>query len=311
MGAAFRPPRRDSPEPWPPSDGEPAADSASLSVGLADRLAARREALSSSIQRRRRRRWVSGVVVVAIAALSVLATFAYLDLGGGSHTGPLATPTSYYGTLGTASSTARASFWSWPPNGPSLVFAEGLDSPASLGLAVNTTHLGAISCLPTVISTSVVGSLPAFGGNLTSGLASEWLYAFLATGNTLVVVAVADGASAVVATTPSNGACYNGPTAFPVIPVDSTVAAEIAGATSMSSKFFASADANSTPLSTELFLAPPGFVPGTPMMEPIWVVTDTTCALFGSSATSGSTLTSDVNAGIGSLLAQKATSVTC
>ena len=239
-----------------------------------------------------------------------LAAFAYYDLGAGAHASAPPNPTSYYGTLGTASETASASFWSWPPGGPSLVFAEGLDSPALLGPAVNATHLGTVPCAPTQISTPI-GSPPAFTGDVTSGLAQEWLYAFLATGNALVIIAVAGGNSAVVATTPTNGACYNGPGAFTVLPVDSTDAAGTAGATATSASFFTNATAASAAVSAEFFLAPPGYVPSAPKADPAWVVTDTTCLLYGGSATSGSTLTSIVNAGTGALISQKATSVTC
>jgi len=312
MGTSVKPDRRETREPRPQTPEDPEVDRASLRTGLAGALAARREASSGEARRRRARRaWAVGAAV-AVTVIAVLAA-AYYDFGGrpradSSATGPA--PTSYYGTLGTALATARSSFWSWPPGGPSLVFAEGLASPAVLPPAVNATHLGAVACAPTQISTPI-GSLPAFGGALSSGLAPEWLYAFLATGNTLVVVAVANGTSAVVATTPTNGACYNGPGAFTTVPVDSSVAAAAAAATAKSSKFFTTESANSTPVGAEFFLAPPGYVGGAPPGVPIWVVTDTTCDLYGSTATHGSTFASVVNAATGALVSQKTSSVTC
>ncbi|HTP54913.1 MAG TPA: hypothetical protein VML94_08175 [Thermoplasmata archaeon] len=281
-----------------------------LRSGLAGALASRRMAFSEKAEReRRRRRWLAGAAVV-VAALSVLAGFAYYDLGGAPHPSSSADPTSFYTTLGPATSTARSSFWSWPPAGPSLVFAEGLASGAPLGPAVNASHLGATLCAPTLILASA-GTLPAFGGTLTAGLATEWLYAYLATGNALVVVAVEGSVSEVVATTPTNGACYNGPGAFMTVPIDSTVAAGTAGATAKSTTFFASAGTNSTGVSAEFFLAPPGYVSGAPKGDPMWVVTDTTCALYGNSVTSGSTLTTVVDAGVGGVVSQRTTSGTC
>jgi len=311
MAAGFKQTRREAGTPEPPSpEGGRPADGASLSIGLASTLAARHEELLEK-GRRDRRRWLwIGALAVAVAALSILAALSYYDVGKVDRATSSNDPTSYYGALGAALATARASFWSWPASGPGLVFAEGLDSPTPLGPAVNTTHLGAVSCAPTLISTPS-GSLPAFRGALTSGRAPEWLYAFLATGNTLVVVAVVNGTSAVVATTPTNGACYNGPSALNTVPIDSAIAGGTAGATSTSSKFLTKASGNSTGVSAEFYLVPPGYLMGPPGGDPMWIVTDTTCALYGSSSVSGSTLTSVVDASTDSLVSQKATAVTC
>jgi hypothetical protein len=284
-------------------------------AGLAGALAATRDQRPRGFARLRlpKNGAIIAVVVVVVIALAVLLAVAIedLDAGAGSSS-PSGGPTTYYGSIGAALATARASYWSWPASGqPSLVFAEGLASPSALGPVVNVSHLGAVSCAPTLISASA-GSPATFGGLLTSGQATVWLYAFLATGNTLIVVAVVDGVSEVVATTPQSGGCYNGPGSFSTVVVDSSVAAGSAGATNASTKFFAAAAANSTVVSAEFFLAPPGYVTPAPMGEPMWVLTDTTCPLYGgASATTGTAMTSLVNAGTGALYSQKTAPVSC
>ena len=304
------PDRRDDGPSRSPADERPVFDDA----GLAGVLAATRDGLEPKHERRWSRAWsILAIAVAAVVVLSIVtlgALHAFGPAAGSSGPGPNA-PTSFYATLGSALGTARASYWSWPVNGqPGLVFAEGLAAPGSLGAAVNVSHLGTVSCAPTLISTSV-GSVPAYGGSPNTGLAPEWLYAFQATGNALVVVAVVNGTSAVVATTPMNDGCYNGPGSFNIVPVDSSVAAKAAGATNASDGFFDAATANATPVSAEFFLAPPGYVSPGPTGEPVWIVTDTTCALYGGPASSGTALTSVVNAGTGALYSQRAAAVTC
>ena len=284
-------------------------------AGLAGALAATREGVPRMSERLRHPTvWVVvAVVAVVLVVLLAIAAGVFHLPGSGSSSTPVksAGASSFYGTLGAALSTARASYWSWPASGqPALVFAEGLASPTALGPVVNVSHLGPVRCAPTLIADNF-GSPPVFRGPLTQGLASVWLYAFLATGSTLVVVAVVNGTSAVVATTPTNGACYNGPGSFSTVPVDSSVAAEAAGATNASMRFFAAASANSTAVSGEFFLAPPGYLTPTPMGEPMWILTDTTCQLYGGSASAGTILTSLVNAGTGTLYSQSSTAVIC
>jgi hypothetical protein len=311
MGAPGRSGRREPRGPDPTAGEASDRAAASLQGSLAGTIAARLQEPSASARQRRRRAWYAVGGGLAIAVILVVAATAYYVRDAGSHASDTDSPTSYYGTLGTGLSAARASYWSWPATGPSLVFAVGLDSPASLGPALNATHLGTVTCLPTLISTTAQ-PLPPFTGNVTSGLAPEWLYAFLATGNALVVIAVVNGTAEVVATTPSNGGCYNGPTAFTTVPVDSTDAAGVAGSTAASSRFFANASANLTPVSAEFFLAPPGYDPPPPPPSyPIWYVTDTTCQLYGTQPSSGSILASEVNAGNGTLVSQTTTTVSC
>lgn len=282
-------------------------------AGLAGALAASRARKpgSPALLRRLPRRTVLTVAVVVVVGVSLLAAAVdhALPMNSG---GSSSAPTSYYGTLGAALGTARTSYWSWPTSsGPALVFAEGLDSPTLLGPPVNVSHLGVAACAPTLISTGSA-PLPPYAGNTTTGVAPEWLYAFQATGNTLIVVAVVNGSSSVVATTPLTGACYSGPGAdTTVVPVDSSVAARAAGETPASARYFASAKANNSTVGAEFFLAPIGYLPMGPAGEPVWIVTDTTCQLYGAGSSAGAKLTSIVNAGTGTLYSQSASSVTC
>lgn len=291
----------------PPSDDGPVVDTA----GLAGALAASR-GRKFGARRQRLPTWaVVAIGVVAAVALSLLAVGVYHALGVGSGGSGSGGPASYYGDLGPALSTAKASYWSWPANGePGLVFAEGLVSPSPLGPAVSSSHLGQTTCAPTLISSAIHG-LPSYGGPATAGAAPEWLYAFQATGNELVVVAVVNGSGAVVATTPISGTCYTGPGSFTTIPVDSSVASAAAAATKASTRYFDNATANASVVSAEFFLAPPGFLAKGPAGAPVWVVTDTTCVLYGGPSGAGSELTSVVNAGTGALFSQATSAVTC
>jgi hypothetical protein len=284
--------------------------------GLAGALAAARARPARRKGRRDRSSPTWPFVAIGVAGLvllSVLVAGVFHAFGSGSSNdnGPApAAPTSFYGSLGPALSTARASYWNWPASGqPELVFAEGLASPVALGAAVNISHLGTAPCAPTLIAGSV-GPLPAYAGLMTDGIAAEWLYAFEATGMTLVVVAVDNGSAGVVATTPTNGACYTGPGSFATVPVDSSVASAAAAATDLSKAFFEGAGTNLTPVSAEFYLVPPGYVADGPMGDPTWVVTDTTCLLYGGTG-SGTALTTDVDAATGKVFAQSSAAATC
>jgi hypothetical protein len=300
------------------SSSPPAAPPApSADGGLATALAGSRAHVprAGSRSSAARRTWTTvAVVVVAVVLLSALAVGVFHALTPGSGSGGGKTPgapTSFYGSLAPALSTAKGSYWSWPtPSGPALVFAEGLASPVALGSIVNETRLGVAACMPTLISTSI-GALPAYVGLLTAGVAPGWLYAFEATGNELVVVAVVNGSAAIVATTSMMGTCYSGPGSFSTVVVDSSVAAQTAAGTNLSSKFFAAANANATAVSAEFYLVPPGFVAHAPIGEPMWILTDSTCPLFGDPSATGTTLTSEISAGTGALYAQTTATGTC
>ena len=96
------------------------------------------------------------------------------------------------------------------------------------------------------------------------------------------------------------------------MPVDSSIAAQAASATKLSAQFFASAAANTSAVSVELFLAPPGFLAHGPMGDPVWVLTDSTCPLYGgASSASGSDLTTVVDASTGALFTQNTTALSC
>lgn len=309
MGAS-RPQRTAQRASGPPPEEGQNTDAA----GLAGALAARARRPSAAEIRRRRTILAAGTAV-AVAAVVV----AVLLLGGArllvpaskGPTTPANAPSSYYGDLGPALATARASYWSWPGGGPALVFAMGLASATQLGPPVNLSHLGAVACAPTLII-SPFGSLPSDANMATAGVAPVWLYAFQATGNTLVVVAVLNGTAAIVATTPTNGACYDGPGSFTQVPVDSSVAAATAAATAQSKRFFANATANSTSVSAEYFLVPPNYLKTTPAgTEPIWILTDTSCSLYGQATSAGHELTTVLDASTGTLTNQTTTPVTC
>jgi len=257
----------------------------------------------------------AAVIALILVAALVLEAFYGGHLGGTMGSGSAGTTapglaSSFYGSLPAANAMARASYWGWPLNGqPPLVFAEGLASPSELGALVNASHLGAVRCSPTVLS-APVPSLPTYVGALTAGLAPAWLFAFNPSVGTLLVLAVVNGTASLAATAASNGACYAGPGSFNTVAVDSTVAASIAGAASVSHTYFRAADANGTTVSAEYLLVPPGYVPHTPL-APMWVVNDTTCTLYGSPAVPGSNLTSIVNAATGALVSQTVVPVTC
>lgn len=293
----------------PPEEGPP-TDTA----GLAGALAARARRPPASERRRRRQQLLAGLAVavaVVVLAVVLLGGARLFGLGPKGTASTANAPVSYYADLGAALATARASYWSWPGDGPALVFAEGLASPTALGPAVNISHLGAVACAPTLIS-NPEGSVPADTSPVVSGLAPVWLYAFQATGNALVVVVVANGSSGIVATTQTNGACYNGPGSFTTVPVDSSVAAGTAAATAQSKRFFTNATTNSTAVSAVYFLAPPNYLKTTPAgVDPIWILTDTSCPLYGGGAVRGASLTTVVNAATGALQNQTTASVTC
>ena len=257
----------------------------------------------------------AAVALVLLAALLVGALYGLRlgDLTGSGSMSPSPTtgvPSSFYGSLPAANALARASYWDWPLNGqPPLVFAEGLASPSALGAIVNGTRLGAEPCAPTLLSTTIP-TLPPYPGALSAGLAPAWLFAFNPSGFTLMILAVVNGTASLVATTVTNGACYNGPGSFNAVAVDSGVAAAAAAVTPRSMTYFHNASANGTAVSAEYLLVPPGYVAGTPL-APMWVVTDTTCALYGGPAVLGTALTSVVNAATGVLVSQKLATTTC
>jgi hypothetical protein len=309
--------------PHTPREGPAEASSAAESEGggLASALAATRARLPRGAERRRRTRTTRiavGAAAVALVLLAALLVGALYGLrlsgpGGSGSTPPNATtgvPSSFYGSLPAANALARASYWDWPLNGqPPLVFAEGLASPSALSAIVNGSRLGTVPCGPTLLSTTIP-TLPPYPGALSAGLAPAWLFAFNPSGFTLMVLAVVNGTASLVATTVTDGACYNGPGSFNAVAVDSGVAAAAAAATLRSKTFFQDAGANGTAVSAEYLLVPPGYVAGSPL-APMWVVNDTTCALYGGPAVLGTALSSVVNAATGSLYSQKLTTVTC
>lgn len=307
----------DGKRPAPPPPGPTPTDE-----GLATVLAATRERLPGGEEQARRDRpapsrrgWT--LAAVAVAAVVVLAAlflwYPYVYVHPGSSSASVGTtpgvPTSFYQTLPTAGATAKGSYWDWAnPNQPPLVFAEGLASPRALGAVANASHLGTFTCAATILSKGIT-ALPALSGPVTTGVALGWLFAYQATGSTLVVVAVVNGTSAIVASTPDDGACYNGPGSFSAVPVDSEVAVANASVTSVSKTFFTDAAANSSVVSAEFLLVPPAFVPHT--TEPMWIILDTTCPLYSGSASSGETLTSEMVGTTGALYSQTSVSVTC
>lgn len=257
----------------------------------------------------------AAIALILVVAL-LLGALEALHLHGagtsqGSGTSPASgMPSSFYGALPAATAFARALYWDWPPNGqPPLVFAEGLVSPAALGPIANTSHLGVTACSPTLLSTAVA-TLPAYTGGASAGIAPGWLFAFSPLAMQLVILAVVDGNASLVATTSSDGACYNGPGPFNTVVVDSSVAAGAAAGTALSRTFLAGASANATPVDAEFLLIPPGTVTGTPL-DPVWLVNDTTCELYGTGPASGTTLASAVNAATGALLSQSETTGAC
>jgi hypothetical protein len=286
--------------------------------GLASVLAATRARAPRPRPPRRRSRavWVAvGAAAVAIGLIAALLVGAFEGLHIGlpassSPPSPSAGPSSYYGALPAANAAARALYWDWPSNGePPLVFAEGLASPVRLGAVVNASHLGTANCAPTLLSTSIP-ALPAYNASVTGGIAPGWLFAFTPGAGSLLVLAVVNGTASIVASSTSSGACYYGPGAFNTVVVDSSVAASAAGATQASRGFLGTANASGDPVSADFYLVPPGYLAGTPL-EPMWIVNDTTCALYGGPAGSGTTLTSEVNAATGRLYAQSAATVAC
>lgn len=289
--------------------------------GLATALAAirARAPRPSPSRRRPRTTWVAvGAAVVALILLAALLVGAFAGsrftvpgISGGGGTAPSPPVlSSFYGALPAANSAARALYWAWPTNGePPLVFAEGLAPHVALGALANASHLGTFPCAPTILSTTVP-PLPSASGPLSGGLAPAWLFAFNPSGFTLLVLAVVNGTATPVATTVSNGACYNGPGAFSTVVVDSSVAASAAGTTSKSKSFFQAATENGTDISAQFLLVPPGYLAHTPF-APMWVVNDTTCLLYGGPDVLGTTLSSVVNAATGALYSQASVTVDC
>jgi hypothetical protein len=289
-------------------------------AGLASALAATRARATRPPERRRRSRsrWVAiGAAAVALVLIAALFVGAYEGVrfvstpktnGTSPSSGPV--PTTFYGALTPANLAARALYWDWPSNDePPLVFAEGLAAPVSLGAMANATRLGVTNCTPTILS-ETVPTLPAYSGSTTTGEAQGWLFAFSTVGGTLLVLAVVNGTATIVASTTSPGACYGGPGSFNAVVVDSSVAAATAEATRLSMAFLHGASANSTAVSTELLLVPPGYVSLSPPV-PMWIVTDTTCALYDPGGGGGSALTTVVNAVTGALYSQASAPVHC
>ena len=287
---------------------------------MASALAATRARATRPPERRRpsRSRWVAiGAAAVALVLIAALFVGAYEGVrfvstpksnGTSPSAGPV--PTTFYGALTPANLAARALYWDWPSNDePPLVFAEGLAAPGALGELANASRLGVTNCTPTILSESVP-TLPAYAGSITAGEAQGWLFAFSTVGGTLLLLAVVNGTATIVASTTSPGACYSGPGSFNAVVVDSSAAAATAEATRLSMNFLRGASANSSAVSTELLLVPPGYVALSPAV-PMWIVTDTTCPLYGAGGGAGSALTTTVNAETGALYAQSSASVRC
>jgi hypothetical protein len=300
-------------------EGEPSPAEGSSAAGLASALAATRARAARGPPRRRRSRspWIAlGAGVVAVGLIAALLVGAYEGVRfapppkGGTTPPPGPTATSFYESLTPANAAARALYWDWPSNDePPLVFAEGLASPTALGGMVNASHLGVTACAPTILS-ETIPTLPGYSGALTAGDAQGWLYAFITVGDTLLVLAVVNETATIVASTPSTGMCYSGPGSFSAVVIDSSVAAATAGGTREATAFLHDASENGTALSGELLLVPPGYVAHAPA-DPMWVVNDTSCTLYGTGPAVGTTLTSVVNAVSGALYNQSTVAVSC
>ena len=297
----------------------PGPEAAAGGGGLAAALAATRARPERPPSRRRRSRakWIAtGAAVVAILLLAgiVFGTFRVL-LPGSSPSGttpgptsPSVGPTAFYAALVPASDAARAADWNGGGgNGPPLVFAEGFASPTALGPAVTAGQFGTSACSPHLL-TDVLEDVPTFNGSLAAGTAPYWLFAFSTSASQLLAVIVVNGTASPVATISSDGQCYNGPSTFNAVVIDSSLAASTAAATNTSSGFLAN-ESNAS-VSAEFFLAPPGFVSGAPPV-PLWIITDTTCPLFGTAAGNGTSLTSLVEATTGTLYTQDVQATTC
>jgi hypothetical protein len=251
--------------------------------------------------------WEPGLTVAVAAVAVVLVLLLSLALMGGSGSSPAgggSTSVSYSSARSTGAQ-AAAPHGTWD-----LAAAIGLDlanaTSVPLSLQTNCTVTSYSGPLPTSLS------IPSFTGNLASGVASEWLLAYLqpSTGYQLVV-AVTDGVASLVVES-SGLACSITNSTLVGLPgnvVDSPTAASAVAAAGGA----AFLQAHSKGVSLEMLLfsgIPGGFNPG---LE--WIFGYTTCPIAFESPPptepAGSTFSAAVNASTGNVVPHSATNGTC
>jgi len=159
------------------------------------------------------------VAIAAVAvALILLLSLALVGTGGNSKGGPA--PVAF--------SSARTAATQASPQGPwDLITAAGLGLSNETTLPLNLTRVQ--NCTITSISGGIPSSLsiPAFHGNLTNGVAPEWIFEYLQPSTDSELAVAVSGGVADLVVELSGAGCVNS-TAFQRIPsnvVDSPVAA--------------------------------------------------------------------------------------
>lgn len=249
------------------------------------------------------------VVIVAVAAslILIVGVVAWSGAGGNSGTNSGAGPYSSAKTVAQGVSPLSSGNWV-------LADATGLDLANSTTLPLDLSGLSencTVTSLSGVLPTSI--AIPAFAGNLTSGLAPVWEFGYLqAATHSLIAVLVIDGSVSVAFQLSGPKCIATNSTIFEGIPgaaVDSPTAASAIDAAGAGA-FLA---AHRTGVSLEMSLVPFGFSGnGTGLFNAEWMFYYSTCSVFAPlSQPQGETFSAAVNASSGEVVPSSANQGTC
>jgi len=252
-----------------------------------------------------RRPTIIVVVVVAVAALLVVSLILLGGLGSGSSGSPGGVP--YSAARNTADRLA-ASHGSWQ-----LIEVVGLALSNSTTVPYNSTSIRNCSVTALVGSLPTTLSIPAFRGNLLSGNATVWLFAYVqpSTGSELAVFTV--NGAVTLALVLTGGCLGTGLGGFVGIP-DTVVSSSAAVSAAASVGGAAFVLAHPTGVSLEMFMIGP--LPFSNVTRaPQWEITYSTCSnnffSSGSSQIPGASFSVAVNATTGAVVVGTESNSTC
>lgn len=246
---------------------------------------------------------VSAAVVVVVLVLAILGA------GLWPANGPAGTPTpgAYEGTRGSAQSVADGA-----PGGPWTLYvavgvaARGTGSEAVANVSQAISALGRSTCFftPAASSSLVVPGV----GNVSSGVASAWVYFFSNVSGSILLVSVVNAAATLEGTLSGSG-CSFASTGVSPIPssglIDSTTASADAGGAG-GWAFLAN-----HPQSNATFVLIGGVTSGGVSSGPTWVVGFDSCARSGRGPTTAPSFLALISATTGSVLLAQTTTVPC
>lgn len=226
------------------------------------------------------------IVVVLLLVLVLAGAFSPSSSSGGSSSGAL--------SYKQARPIAASAIAGYQGGGWALLFAAGyaVNQTYNLPLNLSSSALAGSSCTFTPapgVSSNV--TLPGISGNLTSGYASGWVFAYRNGASDLALVEVASGHGTVVGTL-SGSSCTSLFALLSTIPANAIDSTQAAAAVSVQSSAFRATYPNASALY--------GLIGGVNFlgltMGPQWSVEYSTCPLLGASGATGTTFNATVDA---------------